>query len=164
MDLTGHIRKKLSLFILLISIGLGMGCSHGSGDDSYLADFPFSEEGRVHPQLFERLDSQWIASAYFDQGMHTQGSQFRTVALAELIRKFRPENHWDALLLDCHDDYQGHYIYRRYTEVRSSAGAGDEVGVEAQTARLAESDGGDRPRFERSSASGTVHDGEYPGS
>ena len=107
MDLAGDIRKKLSLFILLISIGLGMGCSHGSGDDSYLADFPFSEEGRVHPQLFERLDWQWIASAYFDRGMHTQGSQFRTVALAELIRKFRPENHWDAVLLDCYDDYQG---------------------------------------------------------
>lgn len=107
MDLTGYIRKKMSLFILLICIIFGMGCSHGSGEDSYLADFPFSEEGRVHPQLFERLDSQWIPSVYFDRGMHTQGSQFRAVALAELIRKFRPENRWDAVLLDCHDDYQG---------------------------------------------------------
>ncbi len=101
------IRKKLSFFILLIFMGLGMGCSHGSGDDSYLKDFPFSMEGRVHPQVLEHLRSEWIDSAYFDRGMHTKGSQFRAVALTELVRRFHPEERWDAVLLNCHDDYQG---------------------------------------------------------
>ena len=107
MDLTGLIRKKLGLFILLISLAFGIGCSHSGNDDSSPADFPFSGDGRVHPQIFELLRSEWIPSAYFDRGMHTQGSQFRAVALADLIRKFNPEDRWDAVLLDCHDDYQG---------------------------------------------------------
>ncbi len=107
MDLTNLIRKKLSLFILLISMVLGQGCSHGSGDDSYLADFPFSGEGRVHPQVLGHLRSEWIPSAYFDRGMHTEGSQFRAVALTELVQRFHPEERWDAVLLNCHDDYQG---------------------------------------------------------
>jgi hypothetical protein len=103
--LTDLIRKKLSLFILLIFVG--MGCSHGGGDDSYLADFPFSSEGRVHPQVMEHMRTEWIASAYFDRGMHIEGSQFRSVALTELVRRFHPEERWDAMLLNCHDDYQG---------------------------------------------------------
>lgn len=107
MDLTDLIGKKLRLFILLIFVVLGQGCSHGSGDGSYLADFPFSTEGRVHPQVLEHMRSEWIASAYFDRGMHTEGSQFRAVVLTELVRRFHPEDRWDAVLLDCHDDYQG---------------------------------------------------------
>ena len=107
MDLADLIRKKLSLFILLIFMVLGQGCSHGNGDDSYLADFPFSTEGRVHPQVLEHLRTEWIPSAYFDRGMHYDGSQFRTVALTELVQRFHPEERWDAVLLNCHDDYQG---------------------------------------------------------
>lgn len=107
MDLTDLIRKKLSLVILLIFMGLGQGCSHAGGDDSYLADFPFSSEGRVHPQVLEHMRAVWIPSAYFDRGMHTRGSQFRTVALTELVQRFHPEERWDAVLLNCHDDYQG---------------------------------------------------------
>ncbi len=107
MDLTGPFKKKFGLLILLISIGLGMGCSHRGEDESVVVDFPFSEEGRVHPQLYEVMDSQWIPSTYFDQSMHTQGSQFRTVGLAELIQRYHPENRWDAVLFNCHDDYQG---------------------------------------------------------
>jgi cytochrome c2 len=86
---------------------LEVGCSHGSGEDSYLSDFPFSKEGRVHPQLLEHLRSEWIGSAYFDRGMHYEGSQFHAVALTELIRRFHPEERWDAVLLNCYDDYQG---------------------------------------------------------
>ena len=107
MVLADLIRKKSGLFILLISVALGMACSHGGGEDTYQSDFPFSGEGRVHPQVYEYLRSEWIASAYFDRGMHYEGSQFRAVALTELVRKFQPENHWDAVLLNCHDDYQG---------------------------------------------------------
>jgi hypothetical protein len=107
VDLTDLTRKKLSLFILLIFILLGMACSHGSGEGSSLADYPFSEEGRVHPQVLEDLRSEWILSFYFDRGLHYEGSQFRAVALAEMIRKFHPEDRWDAVLLNCHDDYQG---------------------------------------------------------
>ncbi len=107
MDLTDLIRKKWILFILLIFMVLGAGCSHGSGEDSYLEDFPFSREGRVHPQVLEHLRSEWIASAYFDRGMHYDGSQFRAVTLTELVRRFHPEERWDAVLLNCHDDYQG---------------------------------------------------------
>ena len=88
-------------------MGLGQGCSHGSGDDSHLQDFPFSSEGRVHPQVLEHLRAEWIASAYFDRGMHYEASQFRAVGLTELVRKFHPEERWDAVLLDCQDDYQG---------------------------------------------------------
>ena len=105
MDLTGLIRKKLCLFILLIFMVLG--CSHSGEKDSHLSDFPFSSEGRVHPQLFEYLRMEWIPSVYFDRGMHYEGSQFRTVRLTELVRRFHPEDRWDAVLLNCHDDYQG---------------------------------------------------------
>ena len=97
--------KKTGLIILLIFAALAMGCSHT--EDPSLKDFPFSNEGRVDPQVFTLLRSEWIASAYFDRGMHTEGARFRAVALAELIRRFRPEERWDAVLLDCHDDYQG---------------------------------------------------------
>ncbi len=105
--MTDLIRKKWSLFILLIFMMLGMGCSHNNGDDSYLTDFPFSSEGRVHPQVLEHLRAEWIPSAYFDRGLHYEKSQFRAVALTELVQRFHPEEQWDAVLLDCHDDYQG---------------------------------------------------------
>ncbi len=61
----------------------------------------------MHPQVLEHLRSEWIDSAYFDRGMHYEGSQFRAVALTELVRRFHPEERWDAVLLNCHDDYQG---------------------------------------------------------
>ena len=105
--MTDLIRKKLSLFILLICMVLGQGCSHSSGEGSSLVDFPFSDEGRVHPQVQEHLETEWITSAYFDRGLHTKGSKFRAIALRELVRKFRPEDRWDAVLLNCRDDYQG---------------------------------------------------------
>ena len=90
---------------MLIFAALAMGCSHTK--DPSLKDFPFSREGRVDPQVFELLRSEWIPSAYFDRGLHYEKSRFRAVALVELIRKFKPEERWDAVLLDCHDDYQG---------------------------------------------------------
>ena len=105
MDLTGLIRKKWSLFILLIFMVLG--CSHSGEKDSRLADFPFSSDGRVHPQLFDYLREEWIPSIYFDRAMHYEGSQFRAVGLTELVRRFHPEDNWNAVLLNCHDDYQG---------------------------------------------------------
>ncbi len=105
--MTDLIRKKWSLFILLIFMVLGSGCSHSNRDDSYLEDFPFSREGRVHPQVLEHLRSEWITSTYFDRGMHYEKSQFRAVALTELVQRFHPEERWDAVLLNCHDDYQG---------------------------------------------------------
>jgi len=107
VDLTDLIRKKLSLFILLISMVLGQGCSHNSVEDSYPGDFPFSREGRVHPHVLEQLRAEWITSAYFDRGMHTEGSQFRTVAFMEMIQRFHPEDRWNAVILNCRDDYQG---------------------------------------------------------
>jgi hypothetical protein len=84
-----------------------MACSQGSREGFSATDYPFSGEGRVHPQTLEELDSEWIPSFYFDRGMHTKGSRFRAVALAEMIRRFHPEDRWDAVLLDCYDDYQG---------------------------------------------------------
>jgi len=107
VDLTDLARKKLSHLILLILMALTGGCSHSSGEDSTLADFPFSNEGRVHPQALEHLRSEWISSVYFDRGLHTSGSQFRAVALKELVQRFHPEERWDAVLLNCRDDYQG---------------------------------------------------------
>jgi hypothetical protein len=105
--LTDLTRKKLSLFILLILMALMVGCSHDTRDDTYLKDSAFSKEGRVQPQVFELLRSEWIPSAYFDRGMRYEGSQFRAVALTELVRRLHPEERWDAVLLNCHDDYQG---------------------------------------------------------
>ncbi len=61
----------------------------------------------MHPQVLEHLRSEWSDSAYFDRGMHYEGSQFRAVALTELVRRFHPEERWNAVLLDCRDDYQG---------------------------------------------------------
>ena len=69
--------------------------------------FPFAPDGRLDPVVFGQMRSEWIASAYFDRGMHTEGSRFRVVSLAELIRRYQPEERWDAVLLECHDDYQG---------------------------------------------------------
>jgi len=91
----------------MILMGLALGCSHAPEEDSSLRDFPFSQEGRVHPQVFRLLYSEWIPSAYFDRGLGYKGSQFSAVALTELIRKYRPEERWDAVLLECRDDYQG---------------------------------------------------------
>lgn len=98
--------KKSGLIILLILAMLTAGCPAGRAVDP-AQDFPFSAEGRVNPALFDQLPQEWIASAYFDRAMHTQGSRFRVVSLATLIRKFRPEEQWDAVLLNCRDDYQG---------------------------------------------------------
>lgn len=69
--------------------------------------FPFAPDGRLDPVVFGQMPSEWMASAYFDRGMHYQGSRFRVVSLAELIRQYQPEERWDAVLLECHDDYQG---------------------------------------------------------
>ena len=84
-----------------------LGCSHNGGNDSAVRDFPFSKEGRVHPLVLEHLRSEWIPSTYFDKGMHYNGSRFQTVALTELVQRFHPEDRWDAVLLNCRDDYQG---------------------------------------------------------
>lgn len=69
--------------------------------------FPFAQDGRLDPVVFGQMRSEWMASAYFDRGMHYEGSRFRVVSLAELIRQYQPEERWDAVLLECHDDYQG---------------------------------------------------------
>ena len=69
--------------------------------------FPFAPDGRLDPVVFGQMRSEWMASAYFDRGMHYEGSRFRVVSLAELIRQYQPEERWDAVLLECHDDYQG---------------------------------------------------------
>ena len=84
-----------------------MGCAHEMGADSERSDFPFSKDGRVDPRVFDLLLSEWIPSTYFDRGLHYEGSQFRVVALTELVRRFQPEDRWDAVLIDCRDDYQG---------------------------------------------------------
>ena len=105
MDLKDFSQKKWGFLILLIFMVLG--CSHSNGGESGVKGFPFSKEGRVHPQLLDHLHQEWIPSAYFDKGMHTEDSQFRAVALTELVQRFHPENKWDAVLLNCHDDYQG---------------------------------------------------------
>ena len=102
MNLT---RKKLSVLILLIFMVLG--CSHNKEKEANSSQYPFSSEGRVHPQLFDHLGVEWIPSAYFDRGMHYEGSRFRAVGLTELVRRFHPEDNWDAVLLNCRDDYQG---------------------------------------------------------
>ena len=98
--------KKSGLCILLISALLWGGCPAGKGLDP-TRDFPFAVNGRVNPILFDHLPQEWIPSAYFDRGLHYKGSRFRVVPLAEMVRKFRPEEKWDAVLLECHDDYQG---------------------------------------------------------
>ena len=97
MDLTDLIRKKSVLFILLIFMVLG--CSHSGDKDSRRTGFPFSSEGRVDPQVFDYLRMEWIPSTYFDRAMHYEGSQFRAVGLTEFVRRFHPEDNWNALLL-----------------------------------------------------------------
>jgi hypothetical protein len=86
---------------------LGQGCSHNRAEGSDSGNFPFSNEGRVHPQVLEQLQKEWIPSGYFDLGMHTDGSQFHAVAFMEMVQRFHPEERWNAVLLNCRDDYQG---------------------------------------------------------
>jgi len=112
-DVKGRWRKKFNLLAFAAWLALAAPWTAGCTTDTMpppvrdAVGFPFSEDGRLDPVVFGQLRSQWIASAYFDRGMHYEGSRFRAVALAELIRKYRPEERWDAVLLECHDDYQG---------------------------------------------------------
>jgi len=100
---------KILILLILSSCSGGPGAKgHGEAGRVYniigLANA--SGEGWSAEQL-ESLGAEEIASAYFDQGLSYQGSRFRTVSLAKLIRRFDPEGESDAVLLNCFDDYQG---------------------------------------------------------
>ncbi len=98
--------KKVTRLILLILTLLAAGCSPAPGVDSE-EDLSLSAEGRVNPAWYGHMPSQWIASGYFDRGMNYTGSRFRVVDMTALVRALNPDDRWDAVLLECHDDYQG---------------------------------------------------------
>ncbi|GJL77973.1 MAG: hypothetical protein NPINA01_09620 [Nitrospinaceae bacterium] len=57
--------------------------------------------------LFETLGTEEISSAYFDKALGYEGSKFRVINFAKLVKRFDPDGLSDAVLLNCFDDYQG---------------------------------------------------------
>ena len=57
--------------------------------------------------LEARVGSKEISSLYFDRALGYQGSKFRVISFARLVKLFDPEGRSDAVLLNCFDDYQG---------------------------------------------------------
>jgi len=59
-----------------------------------------------HPAFIE-LERKWIPSSYFDRGMNYQNSRLEVVSFSRLLDKYVAANSYDAILLNCFDDYQG---------------------------------------------------------
>ena len=57
--------------------------------------------------IFGLLEKKWISSAYFDRGLKYENSQLEVVSLSSLLKKYNPDKKFDAILLNCADDYQG---------------------------------------------------------
>lgn len=58
-------------------------------------------------KLEAKVGSKEISSLYFDKALDYEGSKFRVISLAGLVRLFDPKGQSDAVLLECFDDYQG---------------------------------------------------------
>ena len=59
-----------------------------------------------HP-LFNELEKKWIYSSYFDHGMNYKGSRLKVVSFSQLLDSYPLAADFDAILLNCVDDYQG---------------------------------------------------------
>ncbi|SVD39755.1 uncharacterized protein METZ01_LOCUS392609, partial [marine metagenome] len=59
-----------------------------------------------HP-AFIKLEKKWVSSSYFDRGMNYQNSRLEVVSFSRLLDKYVAANSFDAILLNCFDDYQG---------------------------------------------------------
>ena len=59
-----------------------------------------------HP-AFINLEKKWVSSSYFDRGMNYQNSRLEVVSFSRLLDKYVAANSFDAILLNCFDDYQG---------------------------------------------------------
>ena len=58
-------------------------------------------------KLEARVGTKEISSLYFDKALDYEGSKFRVISFAGLVRLFDPKGQSDAVLLECFDDYQG---------------------------------------------------------
>jgi len=58
-------------------------------------------------KLEAKVGSKEVSSLYFDKALDYEGSKFRVISLAGLVRLFDPKGQSDAVLLECFDDYQG---------------------------------------------------------
>lgn len=63
--------------------------------------------GRLSHLVFNKLNSKWISSSYFDRGMKYKNSRFKVVSFVSLLDKHSNDMVFDAILLKCADDYQG---------------------------------------------------------
>lgn len=61
----------------------------------------------VLEELEAKMGVKEISSRYFDKALDYEGSKFRAISFAELVRFFDPKGQSDAVLLNCFDDYQG---------------------------------------------------------
>jgi cytochrome c2 len=61
---------------------------------------------RSHP-AFNKLEKKWVSSSYFDRGMNYQNSRLEVVSFSRLLDKYVVASSFDAILLNCFDDYQG---------------------------------------------------------
>lgn len=59
-----------------------------------------------HP-LFNKLVRRWISSSYFDRGMKYKNSRLQVVSFSRLLEKYGAAKDFNAILLNCADDYQG---------------------------------------------------------
>ncbi len=109
--------RKFNLKIpLLLVLGFYFGCACPvDADDEAVFQIigpvitaePSSPSRWTLKQLEARVVSREISSRYFDKALGYEGSKFRVISMAALVRLFDPEGVSDAVLLDCFDDYQG---------------------------------------------------------
>ena len=59
-----------------------------------------------HP-VFDELNRKWVSSFYFDRGMNYTNSRFEVVSFSQLLDRYDAIDSFDAILLNCVDDYQG---------------------------------------------------------
>jgi len=95
--------------ILVFFVFVFSACVGGSSDYSIFARdrthaWPIINHN--HP-VFDELNRKWVSSFYFDRGMNYTNSRFEVVSFSQLLDRYDSIDSFDAILLNCVDDYQG---------------------------------------------------------
>ena len=90
------------VFIFSACIGISSKLSLFTGE--LAKPFPVITIG--HP-VFDELGKKWISSSYFDRSMQYKNSRLEVVSFSDLLDKYETAQVFDAILLNCFDDYQG---------------------------------------------------------
>ena len=95
----------LGLGFWLVSDLACTGSSAPGGPEASAAESGPPVDSGIDLSGWQALPSRWLTSAYFDRAMKVQGARFKVVSFSQLVA--RKNEDFDAVLLQCHDDYQG---------------------------------------------------------